>query len=307
MQIGITGASGLLGRALIAEANRGAVDVVAYTRNPRQAIPGAAEVRAFRDPVEADYSGLDALFHLAGEPILGLWTQRKKERIRSSRVAGTEGVIRGLERLDPASRPKTLINASAVGFYGDAGQGLIDEDADPGFGFLAEVVRDWERAASGASGLGVRVVLARLGIVLGPTGGSLPFLSHVFNAFAGGRLGSGKQWMPWVHIDDAAAMFFHCLKKKAVEGPVNIVSPHPVTNAGFTKTLAGVLHRPAFLHVPGFVLKAAPGGMQEIFLNSQRVDPSVLRVQGYKWTFPDLQPALENALRVQHYDAGDKD
>lgn len=306
MQIGITGASGLLGRALIAEANRREIDVVAYTRKPEQAIPGAGEVRVFHDPAEADYRGLNALFHLAGEPLAGLWTEAKKNKIRSSRVEGTAAVVRGLERLGPEARPKTLINASAVGFYGDAGNGMVDEDGDPGFGYLAEVVRKWEKAASGAESLGIRVALGRLGVVLGPTGGVLPFLSQVFRAFLGGRLGSGTQWMSWVHIDDAARMFFHCLENKGIAGPVNFTSPHPVTNAEFTKTLAAALNRPALLPVPAFVLRAAPGGMEELFLNSQRVDPGILRIEGFSWKFPDLGPALENALRVQHYDGGEK-
>lgn len=296
MRIGITGASGFVGRAITAEAGREGHEIVAFSRNPDRAIPGAEEVRDYSNPAEANLSGLDVLIHLAGEPILGLWTDAKKQRIRDSRVDGTRALVRAIEHLDPNARPKTLISASATGFYGDGGPDPLDEDSDPGFGFLADVVREWEAAAEEAEGVGLRVVCGRIGIILGQTGGAIPLLRRVFGFAMGGRLGSGKQWMPWVHIDDIARMFLHCAAEADISGPVNFVSPHPVTNREFTRAIGITLKRPAIFPVPSFMLKAAPGGMHEMFLFSQRVDPSVLKLRDYRWQFSQIEPALADVL-----------
>ena len=296
MQIGITGASGFVGQTITAEAGREGHDIVAFSRTPDRALPGAAEVRDFSTPSEADFSGLDVLIHLAGEPILGLWTDAKKQRIRDSRVDGTRALVRAIEHLDPKERPKALICASATGFYGDGGPDPLDEDSDPGFGFLADVVREWEAAAEEAKGVGLRVVCGRIGIILGRNGGAIPLLRRVFGFAMGGRLGSGKQWMPWVHIDDIARMFVHCATDDDISGPVNFVAPHPVTNREFTRAIGATLKRPTVFPVPGFLLKAAPGGMHEMFLFSQRVDPTVLKLRDFQWRFSQIEPALADVL-----------
>lgn len=298
MRIGITGASGFVGRSLTAEAVRQDHEVIAFSRNRDREISGAVEVRDFSDPATADFGGLDVIIHLAGEPILGLWTEAKKQRIRDSRVDGTRALVRAIEHLSPAKRPKTLIAASATGFYGDGGADLLDEDSDPGFGFLADVVREWEAASEEAGGVGLRFVCGRIGVILGQNGGAIPMLRRVFGLGIGGKLGSGKQWMPWVHIDDIARMFLLCATNEQISGPVNFVSPHPVTNSEFTKAIGAELKRPTILPVPGFALRSAPGGMDEMFLLSQRVDPSKLKLEEFEWHFPHLEAALADVLPV---------
>lgn len=305
LRIGITGASGFLGAAIIAEANAAGHRVVGFSRSPDRAIEGVAEVRDFQEPDSADYRDLDVLVHLAGEPVLGLWTEGKKRRIYESRVEGTRALVRGLEKLPPEERPSRLISASGIGFYGDSGDAVVDEDSDVGFGFLAEVVRDWEAAVEEASGIGMRTVMLRIGMVLGEGGGALPVLRKVFRGFLGGRLGSGRQWMSWIHVEDLARAFLYCANQEILSGPVNAVAPFPVTNRTFTETLAGKLDRPAFLPTPAFALRMAPGGMSEMFLNSQRVDPATLRLRGFEWRFPELGPALEDALKTPEVDAGE--
>lgn len=296
LRVGITGASGFVGRAVIAEAGAAGLEVVAFSRNGKLSLPGTIETRGFGDPELADYRGIDAVIHLAGEPVLGLWTAGKKRRIYDSRVEGTRSLVKGLEKMPSAERPRTLVAASGIGFYGDSGDAVVDEDSDVGFGFLADVVRDWEAAVGEASEIGLRTVMFRIGLVLGEGGGALPVLRRVFRGFLGGRLGDGRQWMSWIHVTDLARALVHGVRNEALSGPVNAVAPYPVTNAEFTRALAGQLERPAFLSTPGFALKMAPGGMQEMFLFSQRVDPSILRLRGFEWRYPRLEPALAAAL-----------
>ena len=305
LRIGITGASGFLGSAIIAEAHAAGHRVVGFSRNPERSIDGVPEVRDFREPETADYRDLDVLFHLAGEPVLGLWTEGKKRRIYESRVEGSRALVRGLEKLSSEERPNSLISASGIGFYGDAGDAVVDEDSDVGFGFLAEVVRDWEAAVQEASSIGLRTVMLRIGMVLGEEGGALPVLRKVFRGFLGGRLGSGRQWMSWIHVEDLARAFLYCAQREIFSGPVNAVAPYPVTNRTFTETLATRLERPAILPTPAFVLRMAPGGMSEMFLNSQRVDPATLRLRGFEWRFPELGPAFEDVLGTAAPEAGE--
>ncbi|MCB1235410.1 MAG: TIGR01777 family oxidoreductase [Verrucomicrobiae bacterium] len=296
MRIGITGASGLVGRTLTATAAAGGHQVIAYSRSPERMVPGAAEVRDISRPAEADFSGLDALVSLAGESVLGFWSEEKKRLIRDSRVAGTEAIVHGLFRLDEKERPRVFVSASGTGIYGDRGDEVLDEDTDPGFGFLASVSRDWESAARRAEDFGVRTVCGRLGLVMGRTGGALPLLRRIFRCYLGGRLGSGRQWMPWLHVEDAARMFLHAIEDETLSGPVNFVAPRAVTNAEFTRAFARWLNRPAPFPVPGWVLSRAPGGMRELFLFSERAEPAVLRASGFDWRFPDLETAFIEAL-----------
>ncbi len=289
----ITGGTGLLGRELLANLP----DAVVSSRGPATTGSKLGSVRAVRwDPAREAapreaFQGVEAIFNLAGEPVAeGRWTEEKKRRIRDSRVAGTRNLVAGLRALDP--KPKVLVCASAVGYYGDRGDEELNESSQAGRGFLAEVCAEWEREALAAESFGVRVVCVRIGIVLAPGGGALARMITPFKLGAGGRLGSGKQWMPWIHIDDAVGVLLHAARTAGVRGAINAVSPHPVTNAEFTRALAHALHRPAFLQVPKTVLRIAFGEMSEILMASQRVLPHVAGRTGYAFKHTELEGAL---------------
>jgi uncharacterized protein (TIGR01777 family) len=239
---------------------------------------------------------VDAIFHLAGEPVAsGRWTAKKKARIRDSRRVGTANLVRGLAAAEV--RPRVLVCASAVGYYGDRRDEILDESSAPGNDFLAEVCRLWESAAAEANRFGVRVVSVRTGVVLGRDGGALAKMLLPFRLGLGGRLGGGRQWMPWVHIDDLVGLLLHAATHDAVEGPMNGTAPHPVTNREFTRLLAATLRRPALFPMPGAALKLAVGEFAELLLASQRVVPQVALRTGYAFQYPDLEPALEEILR----------
>lgn len=293
----VTGGTGFLGRTLLARLD----EPVVLSRDPARAARGPGSVRAVRwepeagpAPVEA-FRGVDAVFNLAGEPVAdGRWTPEKKRRIRDSRVAGTRNLVAGLAALD--SRPRVLVSASAVGYYGDRGDEELDEGSAPGNGFLASVCEEWEREARAAEALGVRVVCVRIGIVLAKRGGALARMLTPFKLGAGGRLGTGKQWMSWIHIDDVAGMLLHAARNNEVHGAMNAVSPNPVRNSDFTRALAHALHRPAILPVPAFALRIAFGEMSEILTGSQRALPRVAERSGYVFKQPELAPALRAVL-----------
>lgn len=291
MNVGITGASGFVGAALSEEGRRRGWNVVAFSRRPGAPVAGAAEVRSLADPGEVDLSGLDALVHLAGEPIAALWTKDRKRLILESRVDLTTDLVEAMAKLPAERRPSAFVSASATGFYGDRGDELLDEHADPGFGFLARVCREWEAASAPAERLGVRVANPRIGLVLG-RGGLLGRLRPLFRLGFGGRLGSGKQWMPWIHLEDLARLLAECAENPSLRGPVNAVAPHPATNREFTATYARVLRRPAILPAPAAVLRRLPGGMGELFLSSQRAEPLVMSSFGFTWHHPELASAL---------------
>lgn len=291
MKVGITGASGFLGSAIIGEGKRRGWTVVAFSRDPSATIPGADEVRSLADPGDVDLSELDALIHLAGEPVSSLWTRDRKRRIHESRVDLTNDLVEAIEKITRTRRPAVLVSASAIGFYGNRGDEPLDEYSDVGFGFLASVCRDWEASAARAVKLGVRVVTPRIGLVLG-RGGMLRRLRPLFRWFLGGRLGNGRQWMSWVHVSDLARIFADCVENPSVHGPVNVVAPNPVTNREFTDAYARTLHRPAIAPAPAWVLRRLPGGMASIFLDSQRVEPVVMRSFGFEWRYPELATAL---------------
>jgi len=297
----ITGGTGLLGRELLANLS----DAVVLSRDPartRRKLGGGRAIQwdptTEAAPLEA-LRGVEAVFNLAGEPVAeGCWTENKKRRIRDSRIVGTRNLVAGLRALD--SKPEVLVSASAVGYYGDRGDEELDETSQAGRGFLAEVCTEWEREALAAEALGVRVVCVRIGIVLAPGGGALTRMLTPFRMGAGGRLGSGKQWMPWIHIDDVVGVLLHAARTAAVRGPINAVSPHPVTNAEFTRALGHAVHRPAFLPVPKTALRIAFGEMSEILMASQRVLPRVAERTGYAFKHPELEGALAAVMAAPH-------
>lgn len=296
----ITGATGFVGRHLV----RRFSDVVLLTRDPQRAAQRFQpepprcfpwDPLAGTPPAEA-FQGVDTVIHLAGESVgQGRWTRAKKQRIYNSRIIGTRNLVAGLRAL--AQRPALLICASAVGYYGDRGDQVLDETASPGDDFLARTCVDWENESRQAEGLGMRVVQTRFGVILGRDGGALPQMLCPFRWGVGGRLGSGRQWMPWVHIDDVVEAIAFVRENAIIAGPVNVTSPNPVTNRQFTKTLATLLKRPAILPVPRLMLRLVVGEFATVLLASQRVIPRVLEDCRYQFRYPELQPALEDLLK----------
>jgi uncharacterized protein (TIGR01777 family) len=236
----------------------------------------------------------DAIVHLAGEPVAQRWTAEVKRRIRESRVEGTRRLVEALSALP--RRPGVLVTASAVGYYGARGDELLDESSPPGAGFLPEVCVAWENEAQAAAALGMRVATIRIGVVLDARGGALARMLLPFRLGAGGRLGSGQQWMSWIHLADLAEQFRFALENP-VTGVWNGVAPVAVTNREFTKELAQALHRPALLPVPALALKIAFGEMSEVLLESQHVAPRAAQAAGFRFRFPQLGPALADLLR----------
>ena len=294
MKIGITGASGFLGAAIIEEAKGRGWSVVAFSRNPDRSVEGADEVRSLADPENIDLGEIDSLIHLAGEPIVGWWSKEKRRRIYDSRIDLTTDLVEAIGKISRSRRPSSLVSASAIGFYGNRGDEWLDEDSDVGFGFLSDVCRDWEEASAKAAKLGLRVVNPRIGIVLG-SGGFLKRLRPVFKLGLGGRLGRGLQWMSWIHLRDLARVFADAAdNSSSMRGAVNCVSPLAATNREFTAIYARVLGRKALIPVPTFVLKWLPGGMSSLFLDSQRAEPAALNAFGFEWEFPGLEDALRD-------------
>lgn len=249
----------------------------------------------FAEPEKLE--GLDAVVHLAGESVNGLrWTEEKKKAIRDSRVFGTRTLVKALSQLK--SRPKVLVAASAIGFYGERGDEELSESSTAGETFLAEVAREWEGEARRAEDAGIRTVLLRTGIVLSKDGGALGTMLLPFKLGVGGVVGSGKQWMSWISLDDQIAAINFAIENESIRGAVNAVSPNPVTNEEFTKTMGEVLYRPTFLPLPEFVVSMALGEMGDaLLLASTRVLPKRLEDAGFKFHYPELKSALENAVK----------
>jgi uncharacterized protein (TIGR01777 family) len=297
MRVLVTGSSGLVGSALVPFLNSGGHRVTRLVRSK----PRAAEAYALWDPeagtIDASsLEGLDAVVHLAGESIAaGRWTAARKARILESRVKGTNlltGTLAGLSQ-----PPKVLVSASAVGFYGDRGDEVLREESPSGSGFLAEVCRQWEAATAPAAQVGIRVVHLRFGMILSAKGGALQRLLLPFRFGLGGRLGSGRQFMSWVALDDIVGAIHHALTTEELQGPVNAVSPTAVRNAEFTRTLGRVLRRPAVFPLPAFAARLAFGQMaDELLLASQRVEPARLLASSYQFRFPELEAALKHLL-----------
>ena len=306
MRIGITGATGFIGRHLIRRLNERANDCVAFSRAANKPVPGCVETRALGTGRTPDLGGLDAMVNLAGESIIGRWTDGKKWRIRESRVRTTESLV---EAMGKASRtPRLLVNASAIGIYGDRGDETMDEGKAAGTGFLAEIAGDWEAAALGAERLGVRTALVRFGLVMGADGGAFPPLRRAFGLGVGGRLGSGQQWMSPVHVEDVVGIIVHLLEAddhdgpRAARGAFNAVCPEPVRNVNFTRAVAKAVGRPAILPAPAFVLRGVMGEASHLLLDSIRVVPVRTRQAGYEFRFPTLGSILADLCRPKDAD-----
>jgi TIGR01777 family protein len=297
MRIAITGATGFLGKALAARLNEQGHVLHLLSRSGGEA---TGPNQAFRwdamagEPPEESLQDVDAVVHLAGESVAQRWSPEVKRRIRDSRVLGTQRLVQALSTL--SRRPEVLVSASAIGYYGDRGDQLLTEESDPGRDFLSKVCEEWERSADLAAALGIRVVKIRIGIVLGPEGGALKQMLPPFRAGLAGRLGSGKQWMSWIHRDDLLNLILHILENRTITGPANATSPNPVTNAVFTEQLAKAIHRPAVVPIPAFALKIRFGEAAEPLLASARVFPRVAIESGYRFQYPELGPALHHLL-----------
>ncbi len=288
MRVLVTGGTGLVGRAAC-DALRAAGHAVTLVSRE----PGRVPARAIGwDGLRAAMPETDAIVNLAGESIAGgRWTPARKAEIRRSRIEGTRALVDAAAASEP--RPKVLVSASAVGYYGDRGDEPLDEAAGPGTDFLARVCIDWEAAARRAEPLGVRVALLRFGVVLAPDGGALAAMLLPFRAGLGGPIGGGKQWMSWVHRDDVVGLIREAVAAEAYAGPVNVTSPNPVTNKDFARALGRALHRPAVLPAPAVALRLLLGEMATMLLTGQRVLPAVAQRLGYAWRQPELPAALE--------------
>jgi uncharacterized protein (TIGR01777 family) len=295
MKVAISGAIGLIGTALRESLAADGIQIVALSRSP--AIPPLETITWDVENGRFDASRLedvDAVVHLAGEPIAQRWNDARKKAIRESRVKSTRLLIEGLKSLK--RRPKVLISGSAIGFYGDRGDETLVESSPAGTGFLPETCQAWEHAAMEAMGLGIRTAVLRTGIVLSTKGGALKKMLLPFRLGAGGPVGGGRQWMSWIHIDDLVGAIRHILQKDEIMAAVNGVAPEPATNAEFSKALGRALSRPAFLPAPAFALRIAFGEMSSIVLEGQKVLPKKLLDTGYRFRFPQLSGALEDIL-----------
>lgn len=296
----VTGATGLVGARLVPALLDAGCTVRAATRSPRSARldPRADAVGwdGTTPPPEA-LAGCDAVIHLAGEPIFGgRLTAARKERVYRSRIDSTRAIAAALQARPDAGPTPTWICASAVGYYGSRGEERLDESAEPGAGFLADLCRDWERATREASDAGVRVVNLRIGVVLAAEGGALSLMAVPFRLGLGGRLGSGRQWFPWIHARDLVALIGFALDSPALAGPVNAVAPDAARNADLTRELAATLRRPALIPVPSFAVRLALGELADELLGSRRVVPAAAAAAGFRWTHPSLRGALAAEL-----------
>ncbi|MEO5923405.1 MAG: TIGR01777 family oxidoreductase [Bryobacteraceae bacterium] len=279
MTIGISGASGFIGRALAERLRKSGHQVRSIS---------------VRGPLPPDaLAGCDAIVHLAGEPVAQRWTEESRKRIRDSRVEGTRNLVAAMRN----HRPQVLVSGSAVGYYGSRGDDVLTESEPAANDFLGQVAVAWEREALEAEALGVRVTRIRTGMVLGPNGGALEKMLLPFKLGLGGPIGGGRQWTAWIHIADLLSMIEFLLKESTVRGVFNGVSPFPVTNSEFTKALAQAVHRPAIFPVPAFALKLLFGDMAEIILGSQRAIPDAAVRAGFVFEHPDVYGALEQVVR----------
>lgn len=298
MRITLTGATGFIGSRLterwIGEGHE--LHVLARRRGK---LPPEVRFWEWAQPTESDpppesLNGSDAVVNLAGEPVAQRWNEDVKQRIKESRVAGTNRLVKAISTLE--RKPQVLVSGSAVGYYGSRGDEVLTEESAQGQGFLAEICQQWEAQARQATELGLRVVCLRTGIVLGTESGALPQMLTPFRLGVGGKLGSGKQWMPWIHIEDIVGLFDLALKSERLKGAVNGCAPNPVTNEDFSKELGAALHRPALISVPEFSLKLLFGEMAQVVLASDRALPKAALAAGYQFRFPMLSSALSQLL-----------
>jgi uncharacterized protein (TIGR01777 family) len=296
MKVLVTGATGLVGRTLVPRLTADGHEVFRLVRRSPVDPNDIPWDPAANTILTARMEGLDAVVHLAGENIAsGRWTPQLKQRIRSSRVAGTRLLCDALATL--SQKPSTLVCASAIGFYGDRGPEQLTEEAPCGTGFLPDVCAEWEAACQPARDAGLRVINLRIGVVLSPDGGALAKMLLPFRLGAGGVIGSGRQYMSWIDIDDVAGAVLHCLNRVELNGPVNAVAPQPATNHEFTKTLGAALHRPTIFPMPAFAARLAFGEMaDELLLSSTRVVPEKLLKSGFEFQYPSLAASLKHLL-----------
>lgn len=278
MNIAITGASGFVGRALSERLRADGNSVIPVSLRTQ--------------PSPDAFAGCQAVVNLAGEPVAQRWTSAARERISNSRIQGTRSLVNALRQHPPA----VLVSASAIGYYGSRGDEILTEDSPPSSDFLGQLSLSWEQEARAAEQFRVRVVTPRIGVVLGRGGGALSKMLPPFRLGAGGRLGTGEQWMSWIALDDLVSLIEFAIEDATVSGPVNAVAPNPVTNAVFTHELASALHRPAILPVPAFALKLLFGDMSEMLLGGQRVIPQAALRAGFQFQFADLGQALRHAI-----------
>lgn len=282
MRIALIGAGGLVGQALSEFFIPLGHEFVIFKRDKKG-------VYQFSP---SDFDGVQAVINLAGETVSQRWTEKKKEEILSSRVNTTKSLAHALSQMKEP--PEVIINASAIGYYGDRKDQIVDESSGPGTGFLSQVVIEWEKAMQVPH---TRIVFARIGVILSAKGGALKKMLLPFKLGLGGQLGDGKQMMSWIAIEDVVRAIQHILKDRSISGPVNLVSPNPVHNKNFTKTLGKVLHRPTFFTVPAFAVRAIFGEMGEgLLLSSTCVNPKVLLDTGYKFSYPFLEQALNHEV-----------
>jgi len=294
MRITISGATGLIGASLRQHLSAQGHELRCLSRKaPSQ--PGwyiwDPDSGA---PPQDSLEDSDAVIHLAGEPVAQRWSAEVKRRIRSSREQGTQALVAGLAALP--RKPRVLVSASAIGYYGDRGDDVLSEKASPGSDFLSEVCVEWERSAHLADALGIRVVCIRIGIVLAANGGALAKMLPPFRMGLGGPIAGGQAWMSWIHVEDLARLFAWALETPDVRGPVNAVSPGAVRNAAFTRSLSAALGRPALIPVPALALKLMYGEMASVVLGSQHVVPDVAKQSGFQFSWPGLDPALRNLI-----------
>lgn len=300
MKVLVTGSSGLIGSALTASLSANSHEVVRLLRH------NVTEGSPFWDPERgvvnlADVRDIDAVVHLAGDSIAeGRWNERKKARILDSRVRGTKLLAEFFATSQ--NKPRVIVFASAIGIYGDRGDALVDETSAPGTGFLADVVKQWEEATVAAADAGIRVASVRLGVVLSAAGGALKKMLVPFSMGLGGVIGSGKQYMSWVCLDDVVEMIQHVLTNDSLRGPVNLVSPKAISNREFTRLLGHALHRPTLFPMPAFAARIAFGEMaDDLLLASTRVAPKKLMDSGYTFRYPNLEETLKHILSQSHH------
>jgi uncharacterized protein len=291
----VSGASGPIGTALVPFLRARGCDVVRLVRGPAK-----AKDEITWDPYQPlapeSASGFDAVIHMAGETIIGRWTEAKKKRIIESRAQGTRHLAEALAQAQ--AKPQVFVSTSATGYYGNRGDELLREESKSGSDFVSEVCRQWEGACQPAVQAGIRTAQMRTGLVLSATGGALPKMLPAFRFGLGGNMGDGRQWCSWIAVDDWVGAVYHVLKTALLQGPVNAIAPTPVTNAEFTRTLASVLKRPAIFPMPAFAARLVFGEMaDELLLSSQRVEPAKLIASGYPFQYPDLRKALEAILK----------
>jgi len=302
MKILVTGSTGLVGAALTDELKRAGHTVCRLVRPETNvaALQGSHGFAVKWDPATGELGaaavGADAVVNLGGASIAeGRWTAERKRLLRTSRVDTTRALVTSLTKM--AARPRVLVSASAIGYYGSRGDEELREDSSAGNDFLSAIAKEWEAEASKAEVLGIRVVIARFGVILAKQGGAFPKMARPFRFGVGGQIGPGRQWMSWVTLGDVVAILKFCLENGAARGAVNVVSPRPVRNAEFTSALAKALHRPALFPAPPFALRLALGEMADaLLLSSQRVVPAQLEKLGYRFLDSDLQTALSAIL-----------